>query len=73
MQKLFTFFSENPVQSCKFGRAFQVGFGPKVDKNFGLNSRDELFILGAQKSNQNNLATLLNFLDLYLFSVVFRV
>ena len=26
------------AQSCKSGRAFRVGFGPKVDKNFGLNS-----------------------------------
>ena len=25
-------------QSCKSGRAFRVGFGLKVDKNFGLNS-----------------------------------
>ena len=24
--------------SCKSDRAFRVGFGPKVDKNFGLNS-----------------------------------
>ena len=24
------------VQSCKLGRAFQVGLGPEVDKNFGL-------------------------------------
>ena len=28
------------IQNCKSGRAFRVefGFGPKVDKNFGLNS-----------------------------------
>ena len=26
------------TQSCKSGRAFRVGLGPKVDKNFGLNS-----------------------------------
>ena len=25
-------------QSCESGRAFRIGFGPKVDKNFGLNS-----------------------------------
>ena len=25
-------------KSCKSGRAFRVGFGPKVGKNFGLNS-----------------------------------
>ena len=25
-------------QNCKSGRAFRVGFGPKVDKSFGLNS-----------------------------------
>ena len=28
----------NYKHSCKSGRAFQVGFGPKVDKNFGINS-----------------------------------
>ena len=26
------------LQSFKSGQAFRVGFGPKVDKNFGLNS-----------------------------------
>ena len=26
------------THSCKSGRAFWVGFRPKVDKNFGLNS-----------------------------------
>ena len=48
-------------------RAFRVefGFGPKVDKISGLiRARDELFVLDAQKYNQNNLATLLNFSDL---------
>ena len=25
-------------QSCKSGQAFRVGFGSKVNKNFGLNS-----------------------------------
>ena len=50
------------VQSCKSGRAFRVGFGLKVDKILGIiRARDGLFVLGAQKYNQNNLATLLNF------------
>ena len=49
-------------QSYKSGRAFRVGFGPKVDKNSRLiRAWDVLFVLGAQKYNQNNLATLLNF------------
>ena len=40
-------------------------FGPKVHKNFGLNlGLRRVFVLGAQKFNQNNLATLLNFSDL---------
>ena len=51
-------------QSSKSGRAFWVGFGPKVDKNFLIRAWDILIILGAQKYNQNNSATLLNFLDL---------
>ena len=39
----------------KSGRAFRIGFGPKVDKNFGLNSgRDILFVLGAQKYNRSS-------------------
>ena len=53
-------------RSCTSGRAFRVGFGPKVDKTFGLNSglrRTVLFALSAQKSNQNNLVALLNFSD----------
>ena len=29
---------DNVRQSCKSGRAFRAGFGPKFDKNFGLNS-----------------------------------
>ena len=33
----FFFFCCCLLQSCKSGRAFRVGFGPKVDKNFGLN------------------------------------
>ena len=52
-------------RSCKSGRAFRVGFGPKVDKNLGLTRAwDVLFVLGVQKYNKNNLETLLNFLDL---------
>ena len=51
-------------QSCKSSRAFQVGFGPQVDKISGLfRVLDVLFALGAQKYNQNNLTTLLNFSD----------
>ena len=42
-----------------------AGFGPKVDKIYGLAPAwDELFVLGAQKYNQNNLASLLNFSEL---------
>ena len=53
------------MQSCKSGRAFRYRSGPKVDKNFGLNSAgDVLFVLGVQKDDQNNLAILLKFLDL---------
>ena len=52
-------------QSCKSGRAFRIGFGPKVDKNFGLiRAWDVLFVLGEHKYNWNNLATLVNFSDL---------
>ena len=56
-------------QSCKSGRAFRVGFGPgsgpKLTKTSGLiRAWDVLFVLSAQKYNQNNLATLLNFSDL---------
>ena len=54
-------------QSCKSARTFRVGFGfgPKVNKISGLfRARDVLFVLNAQKYNQNNLATLLNFSDL---------
>ena len=48
-------------QICKSGRAFRIGFGPKVDKILGLIwASDVLFVLGAQKYNQKNLATLLN-------------
>ena len=47
------------------GRACRVqvraAFGPKVDKILGLiRALDMLFVLGAQKYNQNNLAKLLN-------------
>ena len=53
------------VQSCKSGRTFRVGFGPKVDKIAGLiRACDVLFVLGAQKYNQNKLATFLKFSDL---------
>ena len=60
-------------QSCKSGRAFLVGFGPKVDEISGLiRARDVLFVSGAQKYNQSNLATLLNFFRPNLtFVVVF--
>ena len=45
------------TQSCKSGRAFRVGFGLKIDKNSGLiRVWDVVFVLGAQKYNQNNLA-----------------
>ena len=47
-------------QSCYLGRSFWVGFGfrPKVDKISSLiRARDVLFVLGAQKYNQNNLTT----------------
>ena len=48
-------------QRCKSGRDFRVGFGPKVDKISGLiRAWDVLFVKGAQKYNQNNLATLPN-------------
>ena len=63
-------------QSCKSGRAFRVGFGPgsglKLKKILGLiRAWDVLFGLGAQKYNQNNLATLLNFSDLTSLSLFF--
>ena len=57
-------------QSCKSGRAFQVGFrsgsGLKLTKISCLFRAWDvlLFVLGAQKYNQNNLATMLDFLDL---------
>ena len=41
------------------------GSGQKLKKISGLiRAWDVLFVLGAQKYNQNNLATLLNFSDL---------
>ena len=53
---------------CQSGRSFRVGlgFGPKVDQNFGLNLglRRTYVVSGAQKYDQNNLATLPNFSDL---------
>ena len=62
---------ENPTrgqhafdQELQVGPAFRVRFGPKVDKISGLiRAWDVLFVLGAQKYNQNNLATLLNSSD----------
>ena len=56
-------------QSCKSGRVFRVGFGPgsglKLTTISGLiRAWDVLFVLSAQKYNQNNLATLLDFSDL---------
>ena len=52
------------------GQDFRVGFGfrphsgLKLTKILGLiRSRDVLFVLGAKKYNQNDLATLLNFSD----------
>ena len=60
---------ENIEQSCKSSRAFRVGFGPgsglKLTKILDLNRAwDELFVLGAQIYNQDNLTTLLNFSSL---------
>ena len=44
---------------------FGSGSGLKLTKTSGLfRAWDMLFVLGAQKYNQNNLATLLNFSDL---------
>ena len=44
-----------PRERCKSGRAIWVGLGPKVDKILGLIRASEvLFVLGAQKYNQNN-------------------
>ena len=58
-------------QSCKSGRAFLIGFGPEVEKISGLiRAWDALFVLGAQKYNQNNLATLLNFTELTFVMVM---
>ena len=49
-----------------FSGRVRAGFRPEVDKNFGLNSglRRAFCLIGAQKYNQNNLATLLSFSDL---------
>ena len=60
----------NANQSCKSGRAFQVGFGHKVDKILGLIRAWGVFfvffffVLDAQKYNQIYLETSLNFSDL---------
>ena len=44
---------------------FGSGSGQKLTKISGLiRAREVFFVLGAQKYNQNNLATLLNFSDL---------
>ena len=37
LSQIFRVDNQFSAQSCKSGRAFRVGFGPKVDKNFGLN------------------------------------
>ena len=51
-------------ESCKSGQVFRFELGPKVDKILGLiRAWELLFVLGAQKYNQNTLATLLRFLD----------
>ena len=57
-------------QSCKSGRAVRIraGFGSKVDKIWGLIRALRLFAYGAQKYNQNNLATLLNDDFIFFFS-----
>ena len=64
-------FQGSVFQSCKSRRAFQVefglgpGLGLKLAKISGLiRAWEVLFVLGEQKYNQNNLATLLNFSDL---------
>ena len=50
------------VQSCETGRAFWVGFWPKVDKISGLiGVWDVLFVLDALKYKQNYLAITLTF------------
>ena len=50
------------VQSCKSDRAFLFEFGSKVDKILSLiQAWEVLFVLGAQKYNQNNLALTLTF------------
>ena len=59
--------SERGAQARVVSRAglFGSGSGPKLTKISGLiRAWDVLFVLGAQKYNQNNLATLLNFSDL---------
>ena len=46
-------------RSYKSSQAFRVAFAPQVDKIVGLiRAWDVLFVLGAQKYDQNNLATL---------------
>ena len=49
-------------QSCMSAWAFRAGFGAKVDKISGLiRAWEVLFVLGAQKYNQNNLEITLTF------------
>ena len=64
------------IQARVVSRAFRVGFGPgsglKLTKISGLiRAWDVHFVLGVQKNNQNNLAILLNFLDLTQISFFF--
>ena len=59
-------------QSCKSGRAFWVGFGPKVHKVSGsIRASDVLFVFGAQKYNQNNMVITLRFFRPNLIFVFF--
>ena len=52
---------------------FRAGYGPKIDKKISglIRAWDILFVLGAQKYDQNNLATLLNFSGLTYLSCFF--
>ena len=60
-------------QSCKSGRLFESGLGLKLTKISSLiRAWDVLFVLGAQKYNQNNLATLLNFSEVTQLSFFLR-
>ena len=60
------------VQSCESGRAFQVGLWPKFDKISGLiGAWNVLFVLDAQKYNQNYLAITLTFFKRNLTFIFF--